>query len=61
METVSTIGRLLISLAAVRGLMWVIARKVGKRTGAGKSTRVVEVPCMPPTTVGSRCTESSGW
>ncbi|MGN6608566.1 MAG: FliO/MopB family protein, partial [Jatrophihabitans sp.] len=43
METVSTIGRLLISLAAVLGLMWVIARKAGKRTGAGKSTRVVEV------------------
>jgi flagellar protein FliO/FliZ len=42
-ETVSTIGRLLISLAAVLGLMWVIARKAGKRTGAGKSTRVVEV------------------
>ncbi|MDT7568370.1 MAG: hypothetical protein QOG76_6994, partial [Pseudonocardiales bacterium] len=36
----TTIGRLLISLAAVLGLMWVIARKAGKRTGAGKSTRV---------------------
>jgi flagellar protein FliO/FliZ len=43
METVTLIGRLLVSLAVVLGLMWVVARKMGKRAGGGRATRVVEV------------------
>jgi flagellar protein FliO/FliZ len=42
METVTLIGRLLVSLAAVLGLMWVIARRV-KRTGTGRSAALVDV------------------
>ncbi len=36
------IGRLLVSLAAVLGLMWVIARRV-KRTGPARGTTLVDV------------------
>jgi flagellar protein FliO/FliZ len=42
METVTLIGRLLISLAAVLGLMWVIARRV-KRPTRGRSAGLVDV------------------
>ncbi|HEV7204477.1 MAG TPA: flagellar biosynthetic protein FliO [Jatrophihabitans sp.] len=42
MDTVSSIGRLLLSLAFVLGLMWLIARKAKKKTG-GKSSRLVDV------------------
>ena len=38
------IGRVLVSLAAVLGVMWVIARRVRKSGGGGKNaTRVIEV------------------
>jgi flagellar protein FliO/FliZ len=42
METVTLIGRLLISLAAVLGLMWVIARRV-KRPLRGRSAGLLDV------------------
>jgi flagellar protein FliO/FliZ len=42
MDTVALVGRLLISLAAVLGLMWLLARRV-KRPARGKSTRLVDV------------------
>lgn len=34
---------MLVSLAAVLGVMWVIARRVRKSGGVGKGTRVIEV------------------
>ncbi|MCU1655626.1 MAG: hypothetical protein JWO57_282 [Pseudonocardiales bacterium] len=42
MDTVALVGRLFVSLAAVLGLMWVIARRV-KRPGKAKSTRLIDV------------------
>ncbi|HZC72961.1 MAG TPA: flagellar biosynthetic protein FliO [Jatrophihabitans sp.] len=42
METVTLIGRLLVSLAVVLGLMWVIARRV-KRPTRGRTTGLVDV------------------
>lgn len=36
------VGRLLVSLAVVLGLMWVIARRL-KRPGRGKSSRLIDV------------------
>jgi flagellar protein FliO/FliZ len=42
MDTVAMVGRLLLSLAAVLGLMWVLARRV-KRPGRTKSTRLIDV------------------
>lgn len=42
MDTVATLGRLLVSLAVVLGLMWVIARRI-KRPGRGKSSRLIDV------------------
>jgi flagellar protein FliO/FliZ len=42
MNTVEMIGRLLVSLAAVLGIMWLIARRARKGI-KGKSTRVIEV------------------
>jgi flagellar protein FliO/FliZ len=42
MDTVVLIGRLLVSLAAVLGLMWVIARRV-KKTSVGRSAGLVDV------------------
>jgi flagellar protein FliO/FliZ len=41
-ETVTLIGRLLVSLAAVLGLMWVIARRV-KRPGGARTADLVDV------------------
>ncbi len=42
MDTVATIGRLLVSLAAVLGVMWLLARRARKGM-KGKSNRVIEV------------------
>lgn len=42
METATLIGRLLISLAAVLGLMWVIARRV-KRPTRGRTAGLIDV------------------
>lgn len=42
MDTVSLIGRLLVSLAAVLGLMWVIARRMRRGTH-GKPTQLIDV------------------
>jgi flagellar protein FliO/FliZ len=42
METVTLIGRLLVSLAAVLVLMWVIARRV-RKTSVGRSGALVDV------------------
>jgi flagellar protein FliO/FliZ len=45
MNTVTTLGRLLISLAFVLIVMWLIARKVGGKKGRlrGKSNRLIDV------------------
>lgn len=44
METVTTLGRLLISLAFVLVVMWLIARKVGGKKGLrGKSNKLIDV------------------
>jgi flagellar protein FliO/FliZ len=40
--TVATVGRLLVSLAVVLGLMWVIARRM-KRPLRGRSSRLIDV------------------
>jgi flagellar protein FliO/FliZ len=41
---VSAVGRLLLSLAMVLGLMWLIARRVRRRSGTGRrQSRVVDV------------------
>jgi flagellar protein FliO/FliZ len=42
MDTAAMVGRLLVSLAAVLGLMWVLARRV-KRPGKGKSKQLIDV------------------
>jgi flagellar protein FliO/FliZ len=42
MDTVALVGRLLVSLAAVLGLMWLLARRV-KRPARGKSSRLIDV------------------
>ncbi len=43
MNTVALVGRLLISLSAVLGLMWLIARRM-KRSGArGKNGKLIEL------------------
>jgi flagellar protein FliO/FliZ len=42
MDTVTMIGRLLVSLAAVLGLMWFIGRRM-KRGGRAKATQLIDV------------------
>lgn len=42
MDTVAVIGRLLVSLAAVLGLMWFLARRSGKR-GPRRSGQLIDV------------------
>ena len=42
MDTVSLIGRLLVSLAAVLGVIWVLARRM-KRTTGGTATQLIDV------------------
>jgi flagellar protein FliO/FliZ len=42
MDTVALVGRLLVSLAFVLGLMWVLARRV-KKPGRGKNSRLIDV------------------
>lgn len=42
MDTVALVGRLLVSLAFVLGLMWVLARRV-KRPARGKGGRLIDV------------------
>jgi flagellar protein FliO/FliZ len=44
MDTVAVVGRLLLSLAVVLGLMWVIARRVKRGAGGkGRSNRLIDV------------------
>lgn len=42
MDTVALVGRLLVSLAFVLGLMWLLARRV-KKPGRGKDSRLIDV------------------
>src|SRR6266545_2537217 len=42
METVTLVGRLLVSLAVVLVVMWVVARRV-RRPGMGKANRLIDV------------------
>jgi flagellar protein FliO/FliZ len=42
MDTVTMIGRLLISLAAVLGVMWLLARRM-RKGGRAKDTRLIDV------------------
>jgi flagellar protein FliO/FliZ len=42
MDTVALVGRLLVSLAVVLGLMWVVARRV-KRPGKSRNGRLIDV------------------
>jgi flagellar biosynthetic protein FliO len=42
MDTVSMIGRLLVSLAAVLGIMWLLARRM-RKGGRMKDTRLIDV------------------
>jgi flagellar protein FliO/FliZ len=43
MDTVTLIGRLLVSLAAVLGLMWVIARRMKRSGGRGRRSQLIDV------------------
>jgi flagellar protein FliO/FliZ len=43
METVTLVGRLLVSLGVVLGLMWVISRRLRNRGKVGKPGQIVEV------------------
>jgi len=43
MDMVSTVGRMLLSLAFVLVVMWLIARKVRRPFTGGKNTKVVDV------------------
>lgn len=43
MTNLALVGRLLISLAAVLGLMWLIARRVRKTPGRLRSSKLVDV------------------
>jgi flagellar protein FliO/FliZ len=42
MDTVTMIGRLLVSLAAVLGVMWLLARRM-RKGGRAKDTRLIDV------------------
>jgi len=42
MDTVALIGRVLVSLAAVLGVMWVIARRM-RGTAKARATKLIEV------------------
>jgi flagellar protein FliO/FliZ len=42
MDTVAMIGRLLVSLAAVLGVMWLLARRL-RKGGRAKDTRLIDV------------------
>jgi flagellar protein FliO/FliZ len=43
MDSVALVGRLLISLAVVLGLMWLIARRMKRSGGHGKNGKLIEL------------------
>jgi flagellar protein FliO/FliZ len=43
MESVALVGRLLLSLAVVLGLMWLIARRLKRSGGRGKNGKLIEL------------------
>ena len=43
MDSVALVGRLLISLAVVLGLMWLVARRMKRSGGHGKNGKLIEL------------------
>ena len=46
MDTVTMVGRLLVSLAVVLGVMWLLARRM-RKGGRRKDTRLIDVLGAP--------------